>query len=386
MPATSAVPRAALMRDRLLATRDALLASPRFQRWAGALPLTRWIARRRASQLFDLVGGFVYSQILLACVRLKLFELLATAPQTRAALAPRLGLTEEAADRLLAAAVALRLVEHRSGGRYGLGALGAPLVGNTALLAMIEHHTTLYADLADPVALLRGEIKDAALAQYFPYTRAEEPGAIEQERVAAYSTLMSASQPFVASEILDAYDFAKHRVHLDVGGGEGTFLCSVAQHAPQLKLMLFDLPAVAQRARDRLGSAGLSGRAQVFGGSFLTDPLPAGADLITLVRVVHDHDDARVLALFRRVREALAPGGVLVLAEPMSGTRGAEAMGDAYFGFYLLAMGRGRTRTVQELSNLLLQAGFAAPQLLPTRIPLQAKVLLVRPAPGKHRM
>jgi demethylspheroidene O-methyltransferase len=365
--------------DRLLAKRDALLASPRFQRIAGALPLTRWIARRRASQLFDLVGGFVYSQILLACVRFKLFELLAAGPQTKAALAPRMGLTEEAADRLLAAAIALRLVERRSQGRYGLGALGAPLVGNTALLAMIEHHTTLYADLADPVALLRGEVKDAALAKVFPYTTAEQPGAIEQERVAAYSTLMSASQPFVASEILDTYDFRNHRVHLDVGGGEGTFLCSVAKQAPDLKLLLFDLPAVAQRAHERFAAAGLSARARAYGGSFLTDDLPMGADLITLVRVVHDHDDARVLTLLKRVRKALAPGGVLLLAEPMSGTRGAQAMGDAYFGFYLLAMGRGRTRTVEELSKLLSQAGFAAPQLLPTRIPLQTKVLLIRP-------
>ncbi|MGL4576865.1 MAG: methyltransferase [Burkholderiaceae bacterium] len=377
-PAATTAPAASSMRDRLLATRDALLASPKFQRWAAALPFTRWIARRRAAQLFDLVGGFVYTQILLACVRLKLFDMLAAGPQTKAALAPRLGLTEEAADRLLAAAVALRLVEHRSGSRYGLGALGAPLVGNTALLAMIEHHTTLYADLADPVALLRGEVKDAALAQYFPYTRAEEPGAIEQERVAAYSTLMSASQPFVAGEILDTYDFRNHRVHLDVGGGEGTFICSVAQRAPELRMMLFDLPAVAQRARERFAQAGIAHRAQAFGGSFLTDDLPAGADLITLVRVVHDHDDARVLTLLKRVKKALAPGGALLLAEPMSGTKGAEAMGDAYFGFYLLAMGRGRTRTVAELSALLTQAGFAAPQLLPTRIPLQTKVLLVR--------
>jgi demethylspheroidene O-methyltransferase len=374
--ATAAPPKS--LRDRLLAKRDALLASERFQRWAGGLPVARWVARRRARQLFDLVGGFVYSQILLACVRLKLFDVLAQGPQTAAALAPRLGLNQEAADRLLGAAVALRLAEHRGQGRFGLGPLGAPLVGNTALAAMIEHHTTLYADLADPVALLRGQAKDPALAQYFPYTRAEEPGAIAQERVAAYSTLMSASQPFVAAEILDAYNFANHTLHLDVGGGEGTFICSVAKRMPHLRHQLFDLPAVADRARERFVQHGLAARAQAFGGSFLTDDLPHGADLITLVRVVHDHDDARVLTLLRKAHAALAPGGVLLLAEPMSGTRGAEAMGDAYFGFYLLAMGRGRTRTAQELSALLQQAGFAAPQQLPTRIPLQVKVLCVR--------
>jgi demethylspheroidene O-methyltransferase len=386
LAAPSVLPLHHLLRERLLAKRDALLASARFQRWAGRVPLARWIARKRATQLFDLVGGFVYSQILLACVRLNLFELLASAPQTAQALAPQLRLTLEATERLLHAATALRLVEQRSHQRFGLGMLGAPLVGNTALATMIEHHTTLYADLADPVALLRGQVDDAALARMFPYTRAIEPGAIAQERVAAYSTLMSQSQPFVAQEILDAYDFSRHRIHLDVGGGEGTFLCSVAKHvahtAPTLQFMLFDLPAVAQRAHAKFAQQGIVQRAQVVGGSFLTDALPTlngqRADLITLVRVVHDHDDARVLTLLSKVRQALAPGGTLLLAEPMSGTRGAQAMGDAYFGFYLLAMGRGRPRTVQELSALLQKAGFAAPQQLATRFPIQVKVLAAR--------
>jgi demethylspheroidene O-methyltransferase len=52
--------------------------------------------------------------------------------------------------------VALELLEQRSHGRYGLGRLGAPLVGNDALSSMILHHTNLYEDLKDPLALLRG--------------------------------------------------------------------------------------------------------------------------------------------------------------------------------------------------------------------------------------
>ena len=70
--------------------RDRLLASPGFQRTAAAFPLTRPIARRRARALFDLCAGFVYSQVLLACVRLRLFDILAEGPQTVAALSVRL--------------------------------------------------------------------------------------------------------------------------------------------------------------------------------------------------------------------------------------------------------------------------------------------------------
>ena len=86
--------------DRWLAWRDRLLASPLFQRRAAAFALTRAVARRHARELFDLVAGFVYSQVLLACVRLHLFDILAEGPQPLAPLAVRIGLPAEAAQRL----------------------------------------------------------------------------------------------------------------------------------------------------------------------------------------------------------------------------------------------------------------------------------------------
>ncbi|MGA1095518.1 MAG: methyltransferase, partial [Burkholderiaceae bacterium] len=68
--------------------------------------------------------------------------------------------------------------------------------------------------------------------------------------------------------------------------------------------------------------------------------------------------------------------------EPMSGTPGAEAMGDAYFGLYLLAMGKGRARTPQELARLLTQAGFARVEAIPTRLPLQTGLMRAYAPPG----
>lgn len=366
-------------RERWWVLRDRWLASPRFRRAAAAFPLTRPLARRRARELFDLVAGFVYSQVLYACVQLRLFELLAGGPQTLDALASRLGLSPDALLRLLEAAAALQLVQARAGGRWGLGPLGAPMVGNAAVAAMVEHHRALYADLRDPVALLRQESRGlppgGELARYWPYAAYASPGALPESAVAAYSTLMSASQPLVAEEILGAYPVARHRCLLDVGGGEGGFLVSAAAVAPHLQLMLFDLPAVAQRGQARLAQAGLAARAQVRGGDFRSDALPYGADLATLVRVVHDHDDATALTLLRAVHAALPAGGVLLLAEPMAATAGAEAMGAAYFGFYLLAMGRGRPRTRPRLVELLHQAGFVRVRALGTRLPLQTQLL-----------
>jgi demethylspheroidene O-methyltransferase len=172
---------------------------------------------------------------------------------------------------------------------------------------------------------------------------------------------------------------SRHRCLLDVGGGEGAFLMAAAERNPDLSLMLFDLPAVAERARARLAAAGLESRARTVGGSFITDPLPSGADIVSLVRVVHDHNDAEVLTLLRKIREILPPRGTLLIAEPMSDTPGAEPAGDAYFGFYLLAMGRGRPRSPAALSELLKQAGFSRSRLLRTRRPLLTRVMIAHP-------
>jgi hypothetical protein len=112
-------------------------------------------------------------------------------------------------------------------------------------------------------------------------------------------------------------------------------------------------------------------------GNFLTNPLPEGADVISLVRIVHDHDDASALSLLRAVRRALPPDGTLLIAEAMSGVRGAEPL-DAYYGFYTLAMGRGEPRTVAEIGRLLRQAGFGRFRLLRNRMPILTSILVAR--------
>jgi demethylspheroidene O-methyltransferase len=379
------------------------VTQPGFRRWATGFWLTRPLVRRRAGELFDLVSGFVYTQVLLACVRLDLFERLAAdGPQTTAALAARCALPQRAMQRLLDAAVSLRLLRQRSGGRYGLGTLGAPMVGNGALAAMVEHHAALYADLRDPVALLRNEGAGSAMSAYWPYAAYPKAEELQQRAVAEYSALMTASQPMVIEELLAVYPFHRHRCLLDVGGGEGRFIAALAAQAPQLKLMLFDLPPVAALARERLTRLGLTaangalGAAQsaqgahgsaasqvlTFGGSFFDDPLPRGADVVSLVRVLFDHDDAHVLSILRAARAALPVGGTLVVAEPMAQAQGARAMGDAYFGFYLLAMGRGQPRSAADLALLLGQAGFTHVRSLATRLPLQAGVMVATAAAG----
>ena len=377
-------------RDRFDTWRDRLMTSPGVYRWTASNPLTRWMTRRRARQVFDLMAGFVYSQVLLACVRLHVLEMVRQAPCTLEELAQRCQVPASALQRLLNSALALRLLELRGQGRYGLGPLGAPVAGHPGIRAMIEHHAVLYHDMQDPVALLRDQLHDAQMAAYWPYASDERhinaanaaapdaPSAWQSDNVSRYSQLMSASQPFVVDEVLATYSFDKHQCVLDVGGGQGTFVGRLAKHAPELDLQLFDLPQVAALAQENFRKSGLSQRARAIGGDFLRDALPEGADLVTLIRVAHDHPDDHVQTILRAIFQALPSGGALLLAEPMAQPTGQAPLGDAYFHFYLLAMGAGRLRTADELGQMVLEAGFAEIELLRNPMPLQTRILVAK--------
>lgn len=276
------------------------------------------------------------------------------------------------------AGVALRLLSRRKNGQYGLGMLGAALNGNPGVAAMIRHHAMLYRDLADPIALLRGE-RLGELSRYWAYASAEDASQIDNGKVADYSALMTDSQQMIAADILDAFSLSGFNKLLDIGGGEGAFIAAASARSPTLSFQLYDLPAVADRARHAFARTGLAGRTEVFGGDFRANLLPVGSDLVTLVRILHDHDDEIVVGLLKKIRGILPERGALLIAEPFAQARGAERVGDAYFGFYLLAMGQGRPRSFTELSGMLREAGFSSIRRLSTRRPMLTGAMLATP-------
>ena len=361
------------LRTRWVCRRNMILASPRFQRWAMRLPIIRGIARRKAAAQFDLVAGFVYSQVLLAFVETGLLQRLQGMVLSLDDIVAALGLSSHATRRLLAAGAALDLVEEPQAGLWALGEAGAPLAANTGALAMIAHHPLLYRDLADPVGLFSAERRsDTALSAFWTYAAKTGEGAAGPAH--DYSALMAATQPMVAEQALAAYDFGQHRRMLDIGGGSGAFTRAIRAAAPRLDNAIFDLaPVIAGAAATFADDAGVT----LHAGSFKQDPLPAGYDLITTVRILHDHDDAVVADLLANIHQALPIGGRLLIIEPMADATAARRMGHAYFGLYLWAMGSGEPRSARRYQAMLKAAGFSRAHLLPTPLPLVASVLVV---------
>ena len=347
-----------------------LVGSRSFQSWAARFPLTRRIVRREGEEMFDLVAGFCHSQILSALVGLGILELLSEGSRDVGQIARTCNVPADRLDILLKAGEALGLLKTQRG-KVRLTRRAAALAGVPGLPGMIRHHEVLYRDLSDPVAFFRGET-ETELAAFWPYVfgagAAEDPGTADR-----YSRLMADSQALVAEDTLASVDLSKVRHLMDVGGGTGAFLAAVSAHSPTLDLTLFDLPAVVPAAHKRFDDLGV--KVRIVPGSFRDDSLPEGADAISLVRVLYDHQDDTVLHLLRSVHDALPVGGRLIVSEPMTGSRRPERAGDAYFALYCLAMQTGRARTAHEIAELIAKAGFGDIRIPASRRPFITSVV-----------
>jgi demethylspheroidene O-methyltransferase len=333
-----------------------LIARPGFQAWAARMPFAARRARRDGEDIFDIVAGFVNAQVLLALVELEILETLLDGPQRPDALALKAGMAPERMDALLNAGAALDLLALKRAGRVQLARKGAALVGVPGLRAMIRHHGAFYNDMADPVALLRGEV-ETELAHVWPYVFGDG-GAADPETKRIYSDLMADSQAMVADDTLRMVSLKGVSRLMDVGGGSGAFALAVAQAHPKVGLTVFDLPGVADQAVARFAEAKVSTKLDSIEGSFRDSALPEGMDAISLIRVLYDHADDTVLDLLRKCHAALPPGGRLIISEPMTGGARPHRAGDVYFSFYCMAMQTGRARSAAQIAALCRAAGF----------------------------
>jgi demethylspheroidene O-methyltransferase len=337
---------------------------------------TRGVARREGAALFDIVQGFVQSQVLFALVELRILHRLMDGALTSGQLAQGTGVPPERMEQLLQAGAALGLIRRRRDGQFAIARKGAALLGVPGLEQMIRHHDVFYRDMADPVALLRGEVQ-TELAEFWPYVFGAQ-GAVDPEVTRTYSDLMAQSQGLVAKDTLLAVSLSGVTRLLDVGGGFGAFASAVAADYPNMKVSLFDLPHVIAGAQKRLAEPAAGQRISLHSGSFRDDCLPTGADAISLIRVLYDHSDETVTALLSKIHDTLPTGGRLIVSEPMSGGDTPESSGDVYFAFYTMAMRTGTVRSAARIGQLCRAAGFGDIQTPRATRPYVTSVLTAR--------
>jgi len=141
------------------------------------------------------------------------------------------------------------------------------------------------------------------------------------------------------------------RTVVDVGGGTGAMLAAILRARPAVRGTLVDLPGTVVRSAATFAAAGVADRVTTVGQSFF-DPLPAGADVYLLKKVLNDWPDAETEAILRRCAEAAVPGGLVVV---MGGVAPDGAPPHLTIEMVLLA---GRTSTAAEFGQLARRAGL----------------------------
>jgi O-methyltransferase domain len=318
-----------------------------------------------------LITGVWAARAVGAVARLGIADRLAAGPRTAREIAALVAADEAALYRLLRAVVSVGVLSNEPGGRFGLTPLGQCLRSDVpgsmraAIASEVDSvHWACWGQLDE--CIRTGEPafrKIFGLADPWEYYRDKNP--VEGRLFSENMTAMSGAE---VQAILEAYSVGDVDRVVDVGGAHGAFLAAVLRKAPRARGVLFDQAQVVEQALPALEQLGVADRVERVAGSFF-DFVPAGGDLYLLKHILHDWSDEECVRILRRVREAMAPGARVAVAEmPILEQGGAPFA--ALLDINMLVCLTGKERTTAQYGELFRQAGLAMSGLTPTQSPI----------------
>ena len=151
---------------------------------------------------------------------------------------------------------------------------------------------------------------------------------------------------------------------LDVGGGSAIYTIEAAKSNPNVKGVVFELPAIKPITEAYIEEANLSDRIKVAPGDFFTDPFPGPVDLVLFSNILHDWPDETNIQLIDKAYESLAPGGRIVISELLlSDDIKSSTVSSSSMNIIMLPYTKGRQYRPKELFRRLERAGFVQPRV-----------------------
>ncbi len=310
--------------------------------------------------VLDLLEAFRRSKTMFAALELGVFDALADGPATSDALAGRLTLDPAALKRLLDGCVGLQLLERQGDAYANTPAATAYLRSDSPrrLTGYLKYSNAvlwdLWRHLEDAVRegtnrweQLRG--RTGALFSHF-----FEDEAAKHDFLMGMHGFGQISSP----KVVAAFDLGRFRTIVDLGGATGHLTIAACERYPDLRGIVFDLPAAVPLAREIVGASAVADRIEVVAGDFFTDPLPEG-DLFALGRILHDWTEPKCRTLLERIHERLPAGGALLIAEAVLDDDHSGPRWPLMQDLNMLVCTEGGERSLPEYAALLTRAGFA---------------------------
>lgn len=323
--------------------------------------------------VLDLIEAFRRSKTMFAAVRMGIFERLQQSPAHAAQLAAEIGANEDALARLLDACAALGLLSKQNGVYRNLPVADEYLCASSPNTL---HGYIVYSDEA--LYPMWGRLEDAVREgmprwkQVFGVEGAIFSGFFRSE--AAMRDFLRGMHGFgilTSPRVVAAFDLSRFRTIVDLGGATGHLAIAACDRYPEMRGIVFDLPAVIGTA------ATLHERVEFRPGDFFQDALPEG-DLYALGRILHDWGEEKILALLGKAFNSLPPGGGVLIAEKLLAEDGVGPLPANMQSLNMLVVTEGRERTLSEYVRLLESAGFRNVEGRRTGVALDA-VLALKP-------
>ena len=320
--------------------------------------------------LAQLIFGKNITMAISVAAKLRVADLLADGPTTVADLASKTNTHAPLLYRILRFLASFDIFAEQDDGRFTLTPMGECLRTGVkgSLRGLADYHGSDWhwrpgSHLLETVQTGRTAFESVWGESLFAYLgKHPEDSAVFNEGMTGFSSTFA---PAVAG----AYDFAAFKTVVDIGGGHGMLLNSILQAHAGVKGIVFDLPHVVVGAEEAIRKAGLEERCRAVGGDFFQG-VPVGGDAYLLKHVIHNWPDDRATTILRNCREAVNPGGKLLLVERVIAPGNTADIGKL-LDLQMIVIVGGQERTEKEYRQLLAGAGWRLTRVNPTRSMLQ---------------
>jgi SAM-dependent methyltransferase len=320
------------------------------------------------AQLFEMLFGAWTAKILAEVVRLDVPDAIENGAMTADELVRRAGIraNPQALHRALRACAALGVVSEDSAGRFGPTRLSQLLTRNApgTLKRMVEYSGGLlwriWTGLPEGLATAQPQARAQLGMEFFDYLSAH-PAALEE-----FGAVVEAHSAVANRGVLERYDFGGIRKLVDVGAGFGRLMTQVLERYPELRGVVFDLPAVVEAAPRQLPvrNADVARRLSYMAGDMFAD-VPA-ADAYVLKFIFHDWDDEKCARLLANVCARLERGGRVIAVDTVLPPLGDTSdVPSKLLDVNMMLMLPGKERTRVEWEALYRNAGLAITAMIP---------------------
>ncbi len=318
------------------------------------------------------LAGWQPARVLMVANRLDIFTVLGEEKLTAEEIAQKCGTHPRSTTLLLNACVALGLL-HQEKGRYSNSpeALESLVKGKPTYLGdAINHADRLWSIWAHLEEAVRTDQPISLPATYY-----SDPGVIRDFIMAMHNRAMRLG-PYLA----EALDLRGRHLLFDVGGGPGTYSIFLVKRYPELRAIVFDLPATIEIAQEIIASSGAADRITTRVGNYFKDSFTEGSDVVLFSMIFHSMSPSRCKLLLKKAYDCLVREGYVVVHEGLINAEGTSPVSAALFSLNMLVnTGEGQSRSGEEVIAWMEETGFVRPYIQP--IPVERTSLVIGTKP-----